>query len=144
LDHLRAGRVQRPAISPSPRALARAFRRWLAKAKVTRAELHTGTQARKAITFYDLRATGITWRAVRGNESFKIMRAPRHTATTQIDIREAVAVETASAARSRNCRRWPKTAENRPRFVLRWLSYRNFSGVDGTRTRGLRRDRPAL
>jgi hypothetical protein len=40
--------------------MARGFRTWLTKAKVTRAELHTSTPTRKAITVYDLRATGIT------------------------------------------------------------------------------------
>ena len=43
------------------------------------------------ITFHDLRATGITWRAVRGDDVLKIQRAVGHRSlmTTQRYIREA-------------------------------------------------------
>lgn len=47
------------------------------------------------MTFYDLRATGITWRAIRGDEPLRIQRAAGHTGfdTTQNYIREAESVK---------------------------------------------------
>ena len=96
---LAAMRAEAPAAShvlamPSERALARAFRRWLLRAGVTRSELHHGSRTRKAIGFHDLRATGITWMAVRGDDALKIQQRAGHTDfdTTQIYIREAEAV----------------------------------------------------
>jgi integrase len=79
---------------PSERDMARGFRRWLAKAGVNRAELHTSSRTRKAMTFHDLRATGLTWLAVRGDDPLKIMQRAGHVdfATTQGYIREAEAV----------------------------------------------------
>ena len=76
---------------PSDRDLARSFRLWLAKARVKRAELHDSTPTRKAITVYDLRATGITWLAIRGDEPLRIMQRAGHTSfqTTQLYVREA-------------------------------------------------------
>ena len=77
---------------PSEGNLATGLRRKLAAAGVTRAELFAkGDRTRKAIMFYDLRATGITWRAVRGDDPLKIMAAAGHRgfATTQGYIREA-------------------------------------------------------
>ena len=43
------------------------------------------------MTFYDLRATGITWMAVRGDDALKIMSRAGHRtfSTTQGYIREA-------------------------------------------------------
>lgn len=59
----------------------------------TRAALHVGAkdQTRKRIGWHDLRATGITWRAVRGDDPLKIQRAAGHTelSTTQGYIRTA-------------------------------------------------------
>ena len=48
---------------------------------------------RKRLSWHDLRATGITWRAVRGDEPLKIQRAAWHSSfeTTQEYIREAEA-----------------------------------------------------
>lgn len=57
---------------PCDRDLARGFRLWLKRAKVDRAELHMSTRTRKNITVYDLRATGITWCAIRGDEPLRI------------------------------------------------------------------------
>ena len=51
---------------PSDRDMARGLRRWLWHGGVRREELHTKAPTRKAITFHDLRATGLTWMAVRG------------------------------------------------------------------------------
>jgi integrase len=73
---------------------SRTFRRWLTEAGVTRAELHKGTATSKAITWHDLRATGATWMAVRGDDPLKIKQRCGHASfsTTEIYIREAEAV----------------------------------------------------
>ena len=79
---------------PSERDMDRGLRRWLKRAGVDRAELHTGSRTRKAITLHDLRASGITWLAVRGDDPLKIMQRAGHAefATTRGYIREAEAV----------------------------------------------------
>ena len=61
---------------------------------MTRSELHEGTATRKALTFHDLRATGITWCAVRGDDNLKLKYRAGHKsfATTEIYIREADAI----------------------------------------------------
>jgi hypothetical protein len=53
-----------------------------------------GVGARKAMTFHDLRATGLTWLAVRGDDPLKIKQRAGHAAftTTEGYIREAEAV----------------------------------------------------
>ncbi|GMV14716.1 MAG: hypothetical protein AMXMBFR56_29400 [Polyangiaceae bacterium] len=92
--HEQSGGAGFVAELPSERDMARGLRRWLAKAGVTRAELHASSRTRKAITFHDLRATGLTWLAVRGDDPLKIMQRAGHTdfVTTQGYIREAEAV----------------------------------------------------
>lgn len=79
---------------PSERDMARGLRRWLKKAGVTRGALHTTTATTKAITWHDLRATGLTWMAVRGDEPLKIMQRAGHERfdTTQKYVREAEAI----------------------------------------------------
>ena len=79
---------------PSDQNLARALRYWLGRAGVDRRELHETTATTKAITWHDLRATGLTWMAVRGDEPLKIMQRAGHTTfqTTQIYIRTAEAI----------------------------------------------------
>jgi integrase len=79
---------------PSERAMARNLRRWLWKAGVRRPELHEGSPTRKQLTWHDLRATGATWMAVRGDEPLKIKQRCGHKtfSTTEIYIREAEAV----------------------------------------------------
>jgi integrase len=71
--------------------LSARLRQYLEWAGVTRAELFAGDKTRKAITFHDLRATGITWMAIRGDEPIKIMRRAGHEniATTMGYVREA-------------------------------------------------------
>lgn len=78
----------------SERNMAAGFRRWLKRAGADRAELHCSTRTRKAIRFHDLRATGLTWMAVRGDDPLKIMQRAGHTdfQTTQLYVREAEAV----------------------------------------------------
>ena len=47
----------------------------------------------KRVTFYDLRATGITWEVLDGTEHVRIMqRADHKNSTTQGYIREAEAI----------------------------------------------------
>ncbi|WP_437611148.1 site-specific integrase [Sorangium sp. So ce834] len=72
-------------------SLARILRRYLKFAGVTRPELFADDETRKPITFHDLRATGITWMAIRGDDPIKIMRRAGHAdfATTQRYVREA-------------------------------------------------------
>jgi len=72
------------------------LRKHLRLAGVTRADLFITDQTRKNITAHDLRATGITWRAVRGDDPIRIQRAAGHTtfSTTSEYIREAENVRT--------------------------------------------------
>ena len=56
---------------PSPGVLSRKLKVYLGKAGVMRTELFTNTETRKAITFHDLRATWVTWCAVRGDDPLK-------------------------------------------------------------------------
>lgn len=60
-------------------------------AGVDREELFTNDATRKWITFHDLRATGITWMAVRGDEPLRIKQRAGHSclATTEGYIRTA-------------------------------------------------------
>jgi hypothetical protein len=41
-------------------------------AGVKRAELHRTDKTRKALTWHDLRATGVTWMAIRGDDLQRI------------------------------------------------------------------------
>lgn len=80
---------------PQAEDLAAYLRVCLIRAGVTRAELFANDKTRAPITFHDLRATGITWRAIRGDDPIKIQRFAGHTtlATTQRYIREAESVD---------------------------------------------------
>ena len=79
-----------PICDLSPR-----LRKYLAWAGVTRAELFADDATRKQITWHDLRATGITWMAIRGDEPQRIMHRAGHEnmATTMGYVREAEALE---------------------------------------------------
>jgi integrase-like protein len=76
------------------RGMAQNLRRWLKKARVTRPELHVWTSTRTALTWHDLRATGATWMAVRGDDPLKIKQRCGHRSfsTTEVYILEAEAV----------------------------------------------------
>jgi integrase len=79
-----------------PRRMADRLRGWLERAGVTRRELRDETSATtKALGWHDLRATGLTWMAVRGDEPLKIMQRAGHAdlQTTQIYVRTAEAIE---------------------------------------------------
>jgi len=67
------------------------LRFYLRRAGIERADLFKTDATRKAITFHDLRATGITWCAVRGDEALKISQRAGHAdfETTRIYLREA-------------------------------------------------------
>src|SRR5260370_17099607 len=82
---------------PSDRSCAKALRRHLRAASVKRAELFADTDTTKPITFHDLRATGITWMAVRGDDPLKIMQRAGHDRfeTTRGYVRTAEAVRDA-------------------------------------------------
>jgi integrase len=76
---------------PSPGILSEYLRRHLRLAGVSRSDLFAASTTRKPITFHDLRATGITWCAIRGDDSRKLQRRAGHEdpRTTEIYIREA-------------------------------------------------------
>jgi integrase len=76
---------------PSTGRQSSKLRMYLLRVGITRADLFTSDTTRKAVTFHDLRATGITWCAVRGDDPLKIMQRAGHAdfATTQIYLREA-------------------------------------------------------
>lgn len=72
-------------------SLSKLLRECLVKAGVTRKALHGTTATTKQISFHDLRATGITWAAVRGDDPMKIKQRAghKHFSTTEKYIREA-------------------------------------------------------
>lgn len=76
---------------------ARGLRHDLKLAGVERAALYADDETRKAITFHDLRATGITWRAARGDDPIAIQLCAGHTDlnTTQAYIRSAASLRSA-------------------------------------------------
>lgn len=92
------GASARGAVVKMPPAedLADRLRQYLTWAGVTREELFVSPTdpTRKRITWHDLRATGITWRAVRGDEPLKIQAAAGHKdyGTTAGYVREAEAL----------------------------------------------------
>jgi len=137
---------------PSERDMARGLRRWLRHAGVTREELYEATLTSKAVTFHDLRATGITWAAIDGLDLLKIMQRAGHTETetTMVYVREAenlrdgfgapfseLPLEALGVAR-------PSAPLSPPADGNAESADGTVCGADGTRTRGLRRDRPAL
>ena len=62
--------------------------------RVTRPELHEGSSTRRVLRWHDLRATGITWMAVRGDAPQLIQSRAGHTdfATTLAYVRAAEAL----------------------------------------------------
>jgi integrase len=84
----RAGRVVE-LDATDDQHLARGFRRWLRRGGSLDDLASSATKA--AITWHDLRATGITWRAIRGDEPMRIMRSAGHQdmQTTMRYVRDA-------------------------------------------------------
>ncbi len=76
--------------------LAQFLRKYLKRAGVERGELFADDDTRKNIRFYDLRASGIEWRAVRGDQPLQIKRDAGHKrfSTTEIYLREADTIRT--------------------------------------------------
>jgi hypothetical protein len=76
---------------PSMTVLSRNLKHYLTRAGETRADLFTTDKTRKAMTFHDLRATGITWAAARGDAPLRIKQRAGHESfsTTEIYLREA-------------------------------------------------------
>lgn len=70
------------------------LRTCLGYAGVTRAELFARTKTQRPVVFHDLRASYLTWLAVRGDEPIKIMQRAGHTsfATTQGYVRAGEAL----------------------------------------------------
>ncbi|MBX3131245.1 MAG: tyrosine-type recombinase/integrase [Polyangiaceae bacterium] len=68
-----------------PPSLARELRADLLAAGCDRSALHASTDTERPLTFHDLRATGITWMAMRGDSVTEIMERAGHAqlATTQ-------------------------------------------------------------
>lgn len=79
---------------PADVNLARDLRVHMRRAGLDRAELYAADETRKPLGFHDLRATGVTWMAVRGDDPLKIMQRAGHRdfKTTQGYIREAEAI----------------------------------------------------
>lgn len=71
--------------------LSMGLRERLEAAGVTRPELFSDDATRKHMTWHDLRATGITWMAIRGDDPIRIQRRAGHKSftTTEEYIREA-------------------------------------------------------
>lgn len=71
------------------------LRQYLEWAGVERAELLANDATRKQMMLHDLRATGITWMAIPGDEPIKIMRRAGHSSlsTTMGYVREAENLE---------------------------------------------------
>jgi integrase len=77
---------------PQRHNLARALRQHLEMAGVKRADLFADDESRRPLTFHDLRATGITWQAMRGDSPTAIMERVGHASlqTTQGYIRRGL------------------------------------------------------
>jgi len=88
------GRVLASTPMPNKCELANGLRLWLAVAGVDRDELFANDATRKWMTFHDLRATGLTWMAVRGDDALRIKQRAGHAcfATTERYVREAEAI----------------------------------------------------
>jgi len=91
VEDARAAGQERLVSMPPLCDLSDRLRQYLRWAGVTRAELFVNDATRKWITFHDLRATGITWMAIRGDEAMKVMHRAGHEdiKTTMIYVREA-------------------------------------------------------
>jgi len=81
LEVLRAeagGKGRVVASMPPDEDWAETFRRHLLRAGITRPELFADTTTHKQVRLYDLRATGITWRALRQDYGPEIQQAAGH------------------------------------------------------------------
>ncbi len=83
------GRVS--PVDATDKKTSRQLQRCVRLAGLTRADLYADDATRKPMTFHDLRSTGITWCAVRGDEPLRIKQRAGHAtfSTTEGYIREA-------------------------------------------------------
>jgi integrase len=141
--HREAGGKGRVFRMPSVGVLSHKLKFYLGRAGVERADLFASDTTRKAITFHDLRATGITWMAARGDDPLRIMQRAGHEdfETTKIYLREA---ENLSAGFGEVFPALPDRllgiAPNRPGAIpsSRFSQKQGqSSGADGNRTRDL-------
>jgi hypothetical protein len=117
---------------------------------VRRAALHETTEQSQNITWHDLRATGATWMAVRGDDPLKIMQRCGHRDfdTTHRYVREAEAVRDGfgdAFPPLPHC--LLAIAPESSRAIRRSRNSLNqafLSGVDGTRKRQKRTSRAVL
>ncbi len=74
---------------------AKRLRKYLGWAGVSRADLFADDETRRPMSFHDLRHSGITWRAVRGDDHLQVQRAAGHDdlRKTQRYINEAQTFE---------------------------------------------------
>jgi len=127
---------------PSVGVLSSKLKHYLAQAGVQRSELFTSDATRKAITFHDLRATGITWCAVRGDDPLKIMQRAGHASfeTTRGYIREAENLRSSfgsvfPALPKSLLESSVESSRGRPKSPNQMSSLDKSSGADGNRTR---------
>ena len=73
------GASQRLIVMPPREEWAARLRKYLGWASSTRADLFADDETRRPISFHDLRHTGITWRAIRGDDPLKIQRGAGHS-----------------------------------------------------------------
>jgi integrase len=87
-DHPNAIRV---LDAPATAAKADRLREYLLRAKATTRPIFTTTTTTSALTFHDLRATGITWCVIRGDDPMKVQSRAGHSdfKVTQLYVREA-------------------------------------------------------
>jgi hypothetical protein len=135
---------------PSNEDRAVMLRQHLAQADVKRADLFAYNERQKHVTFHDLRATGITWMAVRGDDPLRIKQRAGHAgfSTTEMYIREA---ENLIAGFGEPFPTLPEdlvgNPVNRPRIVRNERSSRNdkwSNGGSNTKPRPLQSSRMVL
>ena len=123
--------------------MAHTLRRWLWKAGVRRDALHTPSPTSQPITWHDLRATGATWMAVRGDDPHKIMHRCGHKSftTTMLYVREGEAVRDGFGdpfpALPACLLESPRNRPGRFSGPLTGAIASVFRGADGNRTRDL-------
>lgn len=80
---------------PPREEIAARLRKYLGWAGVDRVDLFADDETRRQLSAHDLRHSGITWRAVRGDDHLKVQRAAGHDdlRTTQRYINEAQTFE---------------------------------------------------
>jgi integrase len=140
---------------PPKQKMAEKLREHLLRAGLDRDELHAADETRRQLTFHDLRHTYATWRAIAGENELAIQRRLGHATAdqTQRYIAEAEALgrgdigEPFAALPAGLVEEVQSLAANASDgwADAKTLQFKGENGgVDGTRTRGLRRDRPAL